>query len=109
MRPNLEDFTSKYGFREGSALEDRDFRARDRLISEINKKSKEIRAVAWDRGGLHNPCMLVFFERRNGWKPSQYITAWHKNEIIPAPPGVPGMDLGQLISDVYEWQLDGLD
>lgn len=107
MIPQLSDFTSKYGFREGAAIESRDEHARDKLIDEFNHKSKSIRAVAWSRPGMHNWCMLVFFKRHWGWKPVQYIDAWHRKEITPLDPEkvrLPGnKNLQTLIEEIYEW------
>jgi hypothetical protein len=60
---NWDDFTDKYGFNEGASLEARDFRARDVLVRLLNEqpemKTAGVRAVAFDRGGCHNSCMIM--------------------------------------------------
>lgn len=110
MIPQLSDFTSKYGFREGAAIEPRDERGRDEFIAQFNSKSKSIRAVEWSRPGMHNWCMLIFFKRIHGWKPVQYINAWRSKEIMPLDPEavrLPGnANLQKLIDEIYEWLID---
>jgi hypothetical protein len=110
MIPALDDFTSKYGFRDGSASEPRDEIARELFVSRFNCKSKTIRAVTWDRPGMHNGVMIVFFERKRGWKPVQYIRAWHKQEIEPMNPQAvwlpDGSDPQDLLNEVYMCLVD---
>jgi len=52
------------GFNDGESLEDRDFRARDILVRLINKqpemKAEHVRALAFDRPGVHNACLILF-------------------------------------------------
>lgn len=109
MIPALEDFTSKYGFRDGAAFEFRDLQARDLLVKLFNEECDDQRAVAWDRPGMHNGCMIVFFKRQSGWKPKQYLDAWHRNEVEPLDPNKvyqPGGDLNEFIGHIYENLLD---
>jgi hypothetical protein len=58
-----EDFTSKYGFSDGATVERRDFRARLTLLEMLNDhhamKAAGVHALAYDRPGLHNPCLIV--------------------------------------------------
>ena len=62
-RGTIVDFTNKYGFSDGEAVEDRDFLARDELVKLLNASTvlQEYRAVAYDRPGMHNACLILFF------------------------------------------------
>jgi len=61
-----EDFTNTYGFSDGARVEQRDFEARGRLVEMFNDhavtKSAGLRALEYDRPGLHNPCLVVVVE-----------------------------------------------
>lgn len=58
-----DDFRSKYGFNDGSSAEDRDFAARALIVKEVNKldywKKAGVIAMEFNRGGMHNPCMIL--------------------------------------------------
>lgn len=69
-RGTWDDFTSKWGFGDGDALEGRDFRTRDILVRLLNKrpeiKAARIRAIPYDRPGLHNACMIILAQDVHG-------------------------------------------
>src|SRR5271165_5628815 len=58
-----DDFTDKYGFRDGASVGPRDFEARSTLVEVLNDhaamKAAGLQALEYDRPGLHNPCLVV--------------------------------------------------
>ncbi len=60
----FDDMREKYGFSDGDALPAEAFKARDVYIRYLNtqaeKRGSTTRAIAFDRGGSHNPCMVLF-------------------------------------------------
>jgi hypothetical protein len=85
-----EDFTSKWGFQEGAQLEARDWEAREILIALLNEraevKAAKIRAVPWDRPGVHNPCLILILPNPGGVSDAALIKAWEGDlEEVPLP------------------------
>jgi hypothetical protein len=78
-----EDFTEKYGFGDGETVEGRDFRARKRLVAMLNKlpAMKGLRAVEYDRPGLHNPCLIVVLPNPEGRTDQQLNADWEAGKI----------------------------
>ena len=71
-RGSWEDFTSKWGFGDGDASEGRDFEARDIFARMLNKiLAEDIRAVPYDRPGVHNSCLIIFLRVKSRKEPSQ--------------------------------------
>lgn len=58
-----EDMTSKCGFSDGETVSDADFNTRSVYITTLNhllkKRGSNVRVLAWDRPGMHNPCWIV--------------------------------------------------
>ena len=62
-RGTWNDFIDKYGFSDGEGLESRDFLARDNLCRLLNAtdnfQQENVRAIAFDRNGMHNACLIL--------------------------------------------------
>lgn len=103
-RANWDDFTSKWGFEEGATLEDRDFEARSRLVQSLNDEpaiqKAELRAVAYDRPGLHNCCMILVLPAR-GQSDDELLSLW-RQQAISERPLPPGLELNEFIAAAYE-------
>ena len=60
----FEDFQQKYGFNDGSSVPPDAREAREVYIRTINKLAEALgskdRAYAFDRGGFHNPFLILF-------------------------------------------------
>lgn len=100
-----KDFQNKYGFRDGATVEKRDFRARDRLCQILNAlpEMKGVLAVGYDRPGVHNPCLIIPFDRRPDLtKPEAYIEAWNKDEIDARGDVPPSVYDHYMMSDLVE-------
>ena len=83
-----EDFTDKYGFSDGASVEQRDFEARAKLVEMLNDhevmKSAGLRALEYDRPGLHNPCLVVVVKGQR--KPTEgLLNLWLAGEIEEVP------------------------
>ena len=78
-----EDFTSKFGFNDGESVEDRDFRARRCLVKLLNAlpEFEVIRAIEYDRGGAHNPCMIILLPNPNGKGDKTLLKDWFDKKI----------------------------
>lgn len=83
MIPTIDDFTDKFGFNDGASSEPRDFIVRDLLVDRFNAESTKYVAVAYDRDGFHNGCMIVFFERIADWSGKDYLQAWGRRDTSP--------------------------
>jgi hypothetical protein len=96
MTGTWEDFTSKYGFNDGAAIDGRDYEAREVLIQLINARQEcrdaGITAVAFDRPGLHNPCLI---EIRNA------------DGVVDLPEAV-SIDIDAMVVDAYETDIHDL-
>lgn len=105
-RGTWEDFTSKYGFSDGASVEPRDFAARAKLVEMLNDhevmKTAGLRALEYNRPGLHNPCLLVLVEGR-AKSNTESLKSWLAGEIGKAPlPGELELTASQLVAEAYE-------
>lgn len=61
---NYYEMTSKRGFDDGENIPAEAWELRKLYVEVINllaeKYGSHVRAIAFDRGGVHNPCMIVF-------------------------------------------------
>jgi hypothetical protein len=101
-----EDFTSKYGFCDGATPERRDFRARSRLLEMLNNrhemKSAGVHALAYDRPGLHNPCLVVVV-KGNANTVKELMKLWQAGKIREAPlPNEVDREIADLVTKAYE-------
>ena len=108
-----DDFTNKYGFNDGEALEDRDFAARGYLTEFLNDtslfKARGIRAVAYDRPGFHNACLVILLPNPAGRGDAELLTEWLANQLRELPDGIvnemtesdPDWDINDLIGQAY--------
>ena len=78
-----DDFTSKYGFSDGETVENRDFRARKHLVRMLNKlpAMKGLRAIEYDRPGVHNPCLVIVLPNPEGKKDEQLYGEWEAGKL----------------------------
>jgi len=110
-----DDFTSKWGFNDGASSEGRDFLARDGIVRGLNKLLTKTVAVPFDRAGMHNACLILFFNRKDGLSPEQYLEASDEEECRAAeaiamtelselPPDKDGCDfeMWELVNEVYD-------
>lgn len=79
------DFTNKFGFGDGEKEEDRDYFAREFLIEMLNRESalkkNGIRAVEYDRPGVHNGCMILLLPAEEGKSDEEQVKRWESGEI----------------------------
>lgn len=100
-----EDFTDKYGFGDGGMLEQRDFTARDNLVRSLNEqpemKAASIRALPFDRDGVHNSCLIIFAKAQDGKTDEELLSlAIESDEPEPELPEMEA-DIGELIAEAY--------
>jgi len=100
-----EDFTGKWGFHDGNSVEQRDFEARAIIISKLNGlqefKASNVRAVAYDRPGVHNPCLIVLLPNPDGKTDEQLLADWLANKIAEAPMPAGYYDVDGIVFDAY--------
>jgi hypothetical protein len=101
-----EDFTNKYGFRDGAGVERRDFAARTKLVEMLNDheamKTAGLRALEYDRPGFHNPCLLIVVEGR-AKSDTELLKSWLAGEIEEAPlPDELELAISELVAEAYE-------
>ena len=101
-----EDFTSKYGFGDGASVEPRDFEARAKLAEMLNDheamKAAGLRALEYDRPGLHNPCLVVVVEGRSK-SDTELLKSWLAGEIGKARlPHELELAISELVAEAYE-------
>lgn len=105
-RGTWEDFTDKYGFGEGNQLEDRDFDARNILVRLLNEqpevKAAGIRALAYNRPGVHNVCMVLLAHNIEGMSDEDLTVHCFESTALPEPILPETVDVGELISQAYE-------
>jgi len=103
-RGTWEDFTDKFGFSHGEQLEHRDFAARDALVRLLNKqpemKTAGVRALAFDRPGMHNPCQILLAPEVAGKSDEELLESLG----LGTPPELPEMEaeLSELIAEAYD-------
>jgi hypothetical protein len=101
-----DDFTDKYGFRDGASAEPRDFEARSTLVEVLNDhaamKAAGLQALEYDRPGLHNPCLLVVVIGQ-GKSAVELLTSWLSGEIEEAPlPEELELEISGLVAEAYD-------
>ncbi len=105
-RGTWDDFTDKWGFSDGNSVEQRDFDARAIIISKLNDlpefKASNVRAVAYDRPGVHNPCLIILLPNPDGKRDDQLLADWIANKIesVQLPEG--DYDVEELVCQAYE-------
>lgn len=103
-----DDFTDKYGFSDGEQLENRDFEARNALIQILNDrdefKTAKVRALAFDRGGVHNSCLIVLVPAVEGKTDAELLAEWEASptgEEAELPDLDDDCDMSELIGEAY--------
>jgi hypothetical protein len=80
-----DDMTSKYGFNDGSAVPLEADACRQVYVRVVNKiaetKDSTVRAIMYDRKGLHNWCMILFESVAN---PREYGSSCPSDGEFPA-------------------------
>ena len=60
----FDEMQDKYGFQDGGAIPPDAWECRQVYVAVVNKlaerKGSAVRAVEYDRGGMHNSCMILF-------------------------------------------------
>jgi hypothetical protein len=91
-RGTWEDFTNKYGFGDGEQVEERDFLARKHLLNLLNDtalfKSRGVRAIGYDRPGMHNSCLVILLPNPDGKNDADLLETWLANELKELPDGL---------------------
>ena len=100
-----DDFTDKYGFHDGASVEPRDFEARSTLVEVLNEheamKTAGLRALEYDRPGLHNPCLLVVVESR-AKSNMELLKSWLAGEVEEALlPEELELSISELVAEAY--------
>ena len=106
-RGTWNDFTTKYGFDDGAQTEGRDYRARDAIVEALNNlpafKEGNIRAVGYDRPGMHNSCLILLLDMGSGDMTDEELTKRYlTNEDIhevDLPEG--DYELEEIIAEAY--------
>jgi hypothetical protein len=101
-----DDFTDKYGFRDGASVEPRDFEARSTLVAVLNDhaamKAAGLQALEYDRPGLHNPCLVVVVKGQDK-SAVELLTSWLAGEIKEEQlPDEMELEIFELVADAYE-------
>jgi hypothetical protein len=101
-----EDFTSKYGFCDGATVERRDFTARLRLVGMLNDhhamKAAGLHALAYDRPGFHNPCLVVVV-RSQAKTATELMKLWQAGKIRETPlPDEVEREIVDFVAKAYE-------
>lgn len=101
-----EDFTDKYGFRDGASVESRDFEARSMVVEMLNDhaamKAAGLQAFEYDRPGLHNPCLVVVVKGQ-GKSAAELLTEWLAGEIEEASlPDELELEISELVAEAYQ-------
>lgn len=105
-RGTWNDFTDKYGFKDGASIEARDWRARDSLVERLNEQpemaAEGVRAVPYDRPGVHNPCLIILVKDTPGASDEALLKAhWAASDPSPLLPAFKtGLD--DFIADAYD-------
>jgi len=102
-----DDFTSTWGFNDGGSIERRDYEARALIVTELNDttgvKAARIRAVEYDRPGMHNACLILVLPNPNGKSDPELLTAWRAGnlETVELPESVLNLT-DEIIAEAYE-------
>ena len=106
-RGSWDDFTGKYGFNDGEATEGRDYRVRTEICKRLNElpemQQMKIRAVEFDRPGMHNGCLIVILANPDGLSDADLLDKWLTSNMVESelPDGV-GEKIEEIISDAYD-------
>jgi len=99
-----DDFSSKWGFNDGASSEHRDFLARDKIVEKLNALPEftagKVTAVAYDRPGCHNSCMILVFENAVGLSAEELLRLDLKTCDLPE--GVEYEQIDEIIHEAYE-------
>ena len=99
-----DDFSSKWGFNDGASSEHRDFLARDRIVEKLNAlpefHAAKVTAVAYDRPGCHNSCMVLLFPNPDGLSPEALIEA--RGDLCGLPEGVDREKIDEITHEAYD-------
>jgi len=104
-RATWDDFATKHGFSDGSTSEERDFQARTKIVQKLNKtnafKSAKVRAIEYDRPGVHNSCLIVLLLNLQNKSDDELSADWldNKTEAVSLPSGV---NVEDVIREVYD-------
>ena len=97
-RGSWDDFRSKFGFGDGATYEDRDFKARGIIVRALNKtaafKKAKVKAIEYDRAGIHNPCLILLIPAAVTEK------AWLASNAPEA--GEPDVDYDAVVAQAYD-------
>jgi hypothetical protein len=101
-----DDFTDKYGFRDGASVESRDFEARSTLVEVLNDhgamKAAGLQALEYDRPGLHNPCLLIVV-KGHGKSAAKLLSSWLAGEIeTESLPDELEIEISELVAEAYQ-------
>jgi hypothetical protein len=102
-----EDFISKWGFNEGASTEGRDYEARALIVAELNEmtgvKAAKIRAVEYDRPGLHNSCLILILPNPQDNSDADQLSAWKTSELeqVELPVSVSEL-VNEIIAEAYD-------
>jgi hypothetical protein len=103
-----DDFSSKWGFNDGASSEHRDFLARDKIVEKLNAlpefQAAKVTAVAYNRPGCHNSCMVLLCPNPDGLSPEALIEA--RGPLCGLPEGVDHEQLDEIIHEAYD-EVDG--
>lgn len=108
MRGSWDDFSQKYGFADGDQLEQRDFEARTTLVQLLNQtpgmQKAKLRAVEYDRPGMHNACLVVILPAEEGLDDEGLRDRWLRGEVKEV--GLPDLELEMMTPDHPLAELD---
>jgi hypothetical protein len=104
-RGSWDDFTEKHGFNDGEATEGRDFRARTEICKRLNELPEmmqaKIRAVEFDRPGMHNGCLIAALANPDGLSDEALLNKWLTTDMRESE--LPdGIEISEIISDTYD-------
>ena len=105
-RGTWDDFSDKWGFSDGAGVEQRDFDARSIVASRLNGLPEfnvaRIRAVPYDRPGVHNPCLIILLPNPNHKSDDQLLADWatNKTDAVQLPEG--NYDVDEIIYEAYD-------
>jgi len=95
-----EDFREKSGFSDGVGVCEIDIRARKRIIEMINQhpsvQSEKITAVAFDRGGLHNSCLIAILPNPEGKTEDELLNGDLEEVFLPEE-----VDTNEIVGEAY--------
>ena len=106
-RGTWDDFTDKWGFQDGETTEGRDYRARNQICKLLNPRedmrAAGVRAIPFDRPGVHNGCMIIVVPDQPGLTDEELEQKWmeHEFEAVHLPETVYGEELDELIAEAY--------